>query len=133
MQRNAVGSVNGQTQELELRITNLQRQLDQKDEDIKKLQAEIDGKDEDIKSLAQTFEHEYELLRKENEKNVLELQKTFKENIEKSRPSVHLTQSNVKPYQIGDDDTQSVNENFTTPNQKYTPKPPIARNSHHKN
>ena len=73
MQKNVFGQENGKIQGHELRIVNLQRQLEQKNNDIKKLQGENEDKDEDMKSLAQTFEHEYELLRKENEKNVLEL------------------------------------------------------------
>ena len=73
MQKSVYGQENGKIQGHELRIVNLQRQLEQEDNDIKKLQGECEDKDEDMKSLAQTFEHEYELLRKENEKNVLEL------------------------------------------------------------
>ena len=65
----------------------MQRQLEQKNFDIKRLKTELDDKDEDMRMLTQTFEHEYEVLRKENERNVIELQKTFKENIERSRPS----------------------------------------------
>ena len=138
MQRSAFDSESMKNQDIDIRIINLQRQLEQKDGDIMKCQADLEDKDDDIKLLTQTFEHEYELLRVENENNVLELQKTFKENMEKSRPSVHLTQSNNKHYQMTDDDTHSVNDqsafksDFATPNQKYTPKPPIAPNSHHK-
>lgn len=36
--------------------------------------------------MTETFEREYEALRLENERNVQELHKTFKDNIEKSRP-----------------------------------------------
>ena len=54
-----------------------------------KLQAELNEKQSDIKSLAETFEREYEALRHENEQNVQELQRAFKENIERTRtPSV---------------------------------------------
>ena len=73
MQKFGEKTVYEKNQELEIRITNLQRQLEQKNFDIKKLKTELDDKDEDIKMLTQTFEHEYELLRKENERNVIEL------------------------------------------------------------
>ena len=122
-------------QELEIRITNLQRQLEQKNEDISKLKIELDDRDEDIKMLTQTFEHEYELLRKENEKNVIELQKTFKENIEKSRPSSNLTASNAKHMQVADDDVPSTFEQSSHKSDFHTPssKPPMVPVSHHKN
>ena len=42
---------NEQTQELELKITNLQMQLEQKNFDIKKLKTELDDREEDIKVL----------------------------------------------------------------------------------
>ena len=44
-------------------------------------------KEQDIAILTETFEREYEVLRKENEANFNELQKYFKDNIEKNRPS----------------------------------------------
>ena len=98
-----------------------------------KLKTELEDKDEDMKILTQTFEHEYELLRKENERNVIELQKTFKENIEKSRPSI-----TSKNLQISDDDSSILHEqsshksDYHTPSNRHDMKPPIAPVSHHK-
>ena len=137
MQRNGVKSEFGKNLDLENRITNLQRQLEQKNFDIKKLKTELDDKDEDVRMLTQTFEHEYELLRKENERNVLELQKTFKENIEKSRPS-----TNMKNLHISEDENNSLHEQSSQKSDFHTPissatarldmKPPIAPVMHHK-
>ena len=67
--------------ELEFKIRNMEQQLQEKEFDMNKIQNELNEKESDIKTLAETFECEYEALRLENEKNVVELQKAYKENI----------------------------------------------------
>ena len=78
--------------------------------------------------MTQTFEHEYEILRKENEKNVHELQKTYKLNFEKSRPS----SSSTRTVSVNDDGESNIEAShkpeFHTPNPSFRldMKPPMA-------
>ena len=85
--RSGVMKDDDKSRENERKVVNLEQLVKQKDFDLEKLKKEIQEKDSDIKVLAETFEREYEALRLENERNVHELQNTFKENIKKNRPS----------------------------------------------
>jgi len=71
--------------------------MKQKDFDIEKFRTELAEKEADINVLSETFEREYEVLRLENERNVQELQKVFKENIEKTRPSASTKPQSQTP------------------------------------
>ena len=52
--------------------------------------------------MTETFEREYEVLRLENERNVKELQKAFKENIERTRTPSQISRANSS--NLSDDD-----------------------------
>ena len=60
---------------------NVEQQLRQKEFDVQKLQGELAEKESDIAHLTETFEREYEALSLENESNVHELHKTFKDSL----------------------------------------------------
>ena len=49
------------------------------------MRGELAEKENDISELTETFGREYEILRLENERNVQELQRTYKENVGKTR------------------------------------------------
>ena len=113
-----------------MKIINVEKQLDIKEFDIQKLKSELQEKETAMNYLIQTFEQEYETLRKENERNVMELQRTYKENIEKSRPPPsNKTAFNLSDNQneVNTDGASSTQESASTSYQFR--KPPIPPSS----
>lgn len=73
---------------------NLEQQAQARKFDVAKLKHDLTEKENDLTTLSETFEREYEVLRLENERNVKELQRAFKENIERTRTPSQISRAN---------------------------------------
>ena len=114
--------------DLEKQKINLERQLQQREFDLEKLKNDLQEKESDIGILTETFEREYEALRLENERNVQELHRVFRENIERNRP-VSFGKTHMQ------DDTMAGAESDMAyaplqPNQMKPPMAPSSRQQH---